>query len=175
VVEKQTQRLREPPPSRLVGASPARDTSPLYKKTAILSARMIGLDETALWDLMNGLRKEPVQVGWLHPGYKRAIGASTSIVWLSSYTIDHVALGRHRQRYYEVIKFTPDIILYGESRKIDSNKLMFVYADPDAPAKPYRAIVKAAAAGTEVFLESTYRIQRAQARKDLAKSPRILR
>jgi hypothetical protein len=136
---------------------------------------MIGLDEAALWNLMNGLRKEPVQVGWLHPGFMRALGATTPIVWLSLYTIDHVALGQHPQRYYDILKFTPDIIYCGECRSIARNKLAFVHADPSEPTKPYRAVVKSATGGKEVFLESSYRIQRAQARKDLTRSPAISR
>lgn len=118
---------------------------------------MIGLDETAIWDLMNGLRKEPVQVGWLFPGYMRAIGAITPIVWLSSYGIDHAALGRHPQGYYERLKLVPEIIRVGHCRRIAEHKLAFLYARNHAPKKPYRAVIKAAKGGAEVYLDSVYR------------------
>jgi hypothetical protein len=131
------------------------------------------IDETALWHFMNGLIKEPVQIGWLHPGYRCAIHAKTAIVRLSLYTIDHLSLGRHRERYYEILKFTPYIIYYGECRQIAINKLAFIYADPSASDKPYRAVIKAAARGSEIYLESTYRIQKAQVRATLARSPAI--
>src|SRR5436305_7511653 len=101
---------------------------------------MIGLDESALFDLMNGLQTEPVQVGWLYPGYRRVIGAKTPIVWASRYTVDHVALGRHRQRYYQDIKLTPEIVRHGHCRQIGPRFLAFVYARTDAPRKPYKAI-----------------------------------
>ncbi|HEV8032334.1 MAG TPA: hypothetical protein VGP42_15085 [Stellaceae bacterium] len=148
-------------------------TRDLFAGQFVLLSLMIGLDETAIWDLMNGLRTEPVQIGWLHPGYKRAIGASTPIVWLSSYTIDHVALGRHRQGYYETLCLTPDIIRTGHCRQIGPDRLAFVYAKFEAPNKPYRAVVKVAAKGTEVYLESVYRIQAAQVRTTLLRNPAV--
>src|SRR5579872_2592963 len=111
---------------------------------------MIGLDETAVWNLMAGLYSEPVQVGILYPGYMRAIGATTRVVLLSRYTIDHVALGRHRQRYYETLCLIPEIVRKGYCRQIEPRKLAFLYFIE--PRKPYRAVVKATKDGKEVYL-----------------------
>lgn len=129
---------------------------------------MIILDETALWNLMNGLQAEPVQIGWLWPNYRSAIGACTPIVWLSAYNLDHVML-KHKERYYEILKLTPAIIRTGDCYHIEPRKLAFVYID--STGKPYRSVVKAAGDGANVFLDSTYRIQRSQARNAPKRHP----
>jgi len=135
---------------------------------------MISLDETALWELMNGTRTDPVQIGWLHPSYRRTLGTHASAILASPYTIDHIALGRHGSRYYSDLCLTPAIIYYGACALIAPNKLAFVLSNYDTVHKPYKSVIKATRDRTELYLESTHRIQNGQERK-LMRMPHIAR
>ena len=128
--------------------------------------------------LLNGSRLTPIRVAWLLPEQARAIGAHSREVLLSSYTAMKLGLKKKyppvdllvalpRPSIWEKL---PLILTYGECRKIEERKLVFLWSSRLATHKPYKAIVKATRNGKFLFVDSAYRIQPDQVRRTVASS-----
>jgi hypothetical protein len=127
------------------------------------------MDDDELLKLLTGERTAPVRICRLSQEQQKAINAQTSVVWLSRYTASKVE-SKHRDRQLSLYTLAPTIIRNGETRVLAPRHLVILYSRIEDLGRPYRAVIKATKTGSEVYLDSVYRIQTSQIAKTLAET-----
>ena len=117
------------------------------------------MDDRELLDLLTGVRAHPIRVGRITPYRARLIGAGTTIVMLSHYTLAKQET-KHKDETLNLYRIGAAALSSDDARVHPPRKMNFRFCALDG--KEYRATIKANAAGTEIYLVSVHELKKNQ-------------
>lgn len=130
------------------------------------------MDAIELLRLVGGEIIGPIRVGRVSDRVASAIGATTTIVWLSSQTV-------HKQ---ETKRTAGDISLYKRAPAIlespfilieEPHHAIFLMHEKTDKVRSYKAVIKATENGSELYLVSVHRIDRNGVRNAFIRGTRL--
>ena len=117
------------------------------------------MELSALFDLLQGVRHEPILVCRLPPDLAELIGAHDTAVWLSRDTVTKQE-AKHPSPSLTNYMLASTVIRDGFVRVQPPHHLAFIYHVKDEKTRSWRAYVKATNDGRECYLVSIHRVTR---------------
>ena len=115
------------------------------------------MELNALFDLLQGIRREPIFVCRLSSHLAELIGAHDTAVWLSHSTVAKQEAKRPSRALTNYM-LAPTIIRDGFARVRPPHHLAFIHHAKDERTRSWRAYVKATENGNECYLVSIHRV-----------------
>jgi hypothetical protein len=113
--------------------------------------------DAELLALLTGERQGVIHVCSIRADLARLVGATTTAVWLSDYTVRKQEI-RHHHPDLVLYRLAPTIIREGFIRVQPKYHLVFIWHHETDKLRSYRATVKATRDGREMYLASVHRL-----------------
>lgn len=144
------------------------------------------VDDTELTRLLTGEKTEPIYICRIERKVASALGATTTAVWLSRYTVEKQE-SKHKDKKAEVRKIlarlysaAPFVIENGEPRKLkeeynkgETPRVLYLHDGKPFGAKSFVVYIKAIKGGQEIYIESVYRVDDSAIRRARRQSDEI--
>jgi hypothetical protein len=117
------------------------------------------MDESELLALLTGIRTSPIRLGRISAYRARLIGATTTVVMLSPYTLGKQE-SKHRDETLNLYRVAAASLCSDDARIDPPRKINFLFCTIDG--KEYRSTIKANEAGTEIYLASVHELKKNQ-------------
>jgi hypothetical protein len=135
------------------------------------------MDDSELLDMLHGVRTAHIRVCRMSNWMAGQLGASTNIVLLSRMTVEKLE-SKHKTRDMMLYRLAETIICDGTPYRDSECTAVSVWrSPPDALGKVeiYKAVMKAARHGREIFLTTVHRIDEAGERAIIARAEKYWR